>query len=116
MNGGPKGDLYITFSIINDTPFNRVGNDLFKTEDIDLYTAVLGGEKTIDTMGGKVKMKIRPETQNLTRTRLKGKGFPIYKKEGQYGDLFITWNVKLPTNLSEKEKELFGELLKLSKK
>lgn len=114
-NGGPKGDLYITFTIENDTPFTREGNDLYKTESIDLYTALLGGEKTIDTMDGKVKMKIHPETQNGTRVRLKSKGFPVYKSEGQYGDLFITWNIALPTNLSAKEKELFEELSKLSK-
>ena len=57
-NGGPAGDLLITFVIDNDTPFKRDGNDLYKTEDIDLYTALLGGEKTIDTLGGKIKLKV----------------------------------------------------------
>ena len=113
-NGGPNGDLLITFVIKNDTNLKREGNDLFKNEDLDLYTAVLGGEKTIDTMGGKIKLKVNPETQNGTKVRLKGKGFPVYKKEGQFGDLFITWNVKLPTNLTQKQKELFTELSKLS--
>jgi len=113
-NGGPNGDLYITFVIKNDTAFRREGNDLYKTEDIDLYTALLGGEKTIDTLGGKIKLKVNPETQNGTMIRLKGKGFPVYKHEGQFGDLYITWNVKLPTHLSQKEKDLFTELSKLS--
>ena len=112
-NGGPHGDLLITFVIKNDTPFRRDGNDLYKTEDIDLYTALLGGEKTIDTLGGKIKLKVNPGTQNGTKIRLKGKGFPVYKKEGEFGDLYITWNVKLPTNLTEKQKELFTELSKL---
>ena len=107
------GDLLITFVINNDTPFRRDGNDLYKTEDIDLYTALLGGEKTIDTLGGKIKLKVNPGTQNGTKIRLKGKGFPVYKKEGEFGDLYITWNVKLPTNLTEKQKELFTELSKL---
>ena len=113
-NGGPNGDLYITFVIKNDIAFRREGNDLYKTEDIDLYTAILGGEKTIDTLGGKIKLKVNPETQNGTMIRLKGKGFPVYKHEGQFGDLYITWNVKLPTHLSQKEKDLFTELSKLS--
>jgi curved DNA-binding protein len=113
-NGGPNGDLFITFVINNNTGFRREGNDLYKTEEIDLYTAVLGGEKTIDTMSGKIKLKVNPETQNGTKMRLKGKGFPVYKKEGQFGDLYITWEVKLPANLTEKQKELFGELSKLS--
>ncbi|MEP6597309.1 MAG: J domain-containing protein, partial [Ginsengibacter sp.] len=113
VNGGPNGDLYITFIMKNDSGFKREGNDLYKIEDIDLYTAILGGEKTIDTLSGKIKLKVNPETQNGTRTRLKGKGFPVYKKEGAFGDLYITWNVKLPTNLTAKQKELFTELSKL---
>jgi curved DNA-binding protein len=112
-NGGPQGDLLITFVINNNTPFRRNGNDLYKTEDIDLYTALLGGEKTIDTLGGKIKLKVTQGTQNGTKIRLKGKGFPVYKKEGEFGDLYITWNVKLPVNLTEKQKELFTELSKL---
>ena len=114
VNGGPAGDLYITFVIKNDTNLKREGNDLHKTEDIDLYTALLGGEKTIDTLSGKIKLKVNPETQNGTKIRLKGKGFPVYKKEGQFGDLYITWNIKLPVNLTQKQKELFTELSKLS--
>lgn len=113
-NGGPNGDLLITFVIKNDTNLRREGNNLYKNEDLDLYTAVLGGEKTIDTLSGKIKLKVNPETQNGTKVRLKGKGFPVYKKEGQFGDLYITWNVKLPTNLTQKQKELFTELSKLS--
>ena len=112
-NGGPNGDLFITFVIKNDTAFRREGNDLYKTEDVDLYTALLGGEKTIDTLSGKIKLKVNPETQNGTKIRLKGKGFPVYKKEEQFGDLYITWNIKLPTHLNEKQKELFRELSKL---
>jgi curved DNA-binding protein len=113
-NGGPNGDLFITFVIKNDTAFRREGDDLYKTEDVDLYTALLGGEKTIDTLSGKIKLKVNPETQNGTKIRLKGKGFPVYKKEEQFGDLYITWNIKLPTHLNEKQKELFKELSKLS--
>ncbi len=114
VSGGPAGDLFITFIINNDTGFRRDGDDLHLTVDLDLYTAVLGGEITIDTLGGKIKLKIKPETQNGIKTRLKGKGFPVYKKDGHFGDLFITYSIKLPVNLSEKEKELFTELSKLS--
>jgi curved DNA-binding protein len=113
-NGGPNGDLLITFIIKNDIILKREGNDLYKNEDLDLYTAVLGGDKTIETLSGKIKLKVNPETQNSTTVRLKGKGFPIYKKEGQFGDLYITWNVKLPVNLTQKQKDLFTELSKLS--
>lgn len=112
-NGGPNGDLLITFVIKNDTSFKRDGNDLYKNEDIDLYTAVLGGEKTVETMDGKIKLKVNPYTQNGAKIRLKGKGFPVYKKEDEFGDLYITWNVKLPTHLTDKQKQLFTELSKL---
>ena len=61
---------------------------------------------------GKVKLKVKPETQNGTKIRLKGKGFPIYKQEGQFGDLYVTYFVKLPTNLTEIQKELFRQLSK----
>jgi curved DNA-binding protein len=115
-NGGTAGDLYLTFKLNNDTFFKRVGNDLQITQEIDLYTAVLGGDITLNTLHGKVKLKVKPETQNNTKIRLKGKGFPVYKQEDEFGDLFVTYLVKLPTNLSEKEIELFTELQKINSK
>ena len=116
IGGGPNGDLLIRFVVTNNTKFKLDGNNLYTTQDIDLYTAVLGGEITADTFTGKVKLKVKPETQNGTKVKLKGKGFPVYKKEGTYGDLLITYQVKIPTNLSPKEKELFNELTKLRPK
>ncbi len=113
VNGGPDGDLFITFVINDDAKFKRVGNDVYTSEEIDLYTALLGGEVTIETLSGKIKLKVKPETQNDTRIRLKGKGFPVYKKEGEFGDLFITYKIKLPVNLTTKQKELFEQLSKL---
>jgi len=113
VNGGPAGDLYITFHIVNNTKFRRQGNDLYTTVDLDLYTAVLGGEIIVDTLDGKVKLKVKPETQNGTKIKLKEKGFPVYKKEGLFGDLVITFQIKIPTNLTEKQKELFEQLSKL---
>jgi curved DNA-binding protein len=115
INGGPSGDLYITFKIADDPQFRRQGSDLTTTTNIDLYTAVLGGETTVDTLEGKIKLKLAPGTQNGTRVRVKGKGFPVYKQEGQKGDLFVIFNVAIPTELSEQEKELFTELAKLKK-
>jgi len=117
INKGPNGDLYITFSIINTTPFKRVGNDLYVTHDLDLYTAILGGEILLTAFDdSKLKLKVVAGTQNGTKVRLKGKGFPVYKKEGTFGDLYVTYNIKTPTHLSEKEKELFNQLATLAKK
>jgi len=113
MNGGPKGDLYISFEVLNNTNFKRVESNLYSTENISLYTALLGGEITVETLTGKVKLKVKPETQNDTKVKLKGKGLPKYKKEDQNGDLYITYKIDLPKDLSDKEKELFNELSKL---
>ena len=111
--GGPKGDLYITFTIENHTKFKLDKHNLYATVDLDLYTAILGGEITADTFDGKVKLTVKPGTKNGTKVKLKGKGFPVYKKEGEFGDLYLTYQIQIPTNLSEKEKELFTELAKL---
>lgn len=109
-NGGPNGDLYITFNIPADPDFERIGDDLKTNVPIDLYTAVLGGDVKVNTLTGSVNLKVKPETQNGVTVRLKGKGFPVYKKEGQFGDLFVTYDVKLPTNLTDKQKQLFEQL------
>ena len=112
VNNGPPGDLYIKFNITDHPKFKRKGNDIYLQEEIDLYTAILGGEKIVETLNGKVKLKVPEGTQPDTTLRLKGKGFPLYKKENQFGDLYIKWQVKLPTNLNVEQKELFEKLSK----
>lgn len=114
INGGTAGDLYLTFHIHNNTEFTREGNDLSVKRKLDLYTAVLGGEVTVETFDGKVKLKIPAGTQSGTKVKLKGKGFPVYKKEGQFGDLYLNWEIEIPRNLSPKQKALFEELKKIS--
>lgn len=106
----PDGDLYITFRIKEDPTFKRVGNDLYTTTTIDLYTAVLGGEIILDTLNGKVKVKIKAGTQNNSKIRLKEKGFPIYKQSGKYGDLILSIQISIPTLLTERQKELFKQI------
>ncbi len=112
-NGGPKGDLIITFEVLNNTKFKRLGADIYVTKNIDLYKALLGGEIMVETLNNNVKLHVKPETANDTKVKLKGKGLPKYKKEDEHGDLFITYKIDLPQKLSEKEKELFEELSKL---
>lgn len=111
-HNGQPGDLYIKFNISEDPKFKRKGNDIYIQEEIDLYTAVLGGEKIVETLNGKVKLKIPEGTQPDATLRLKGKGFPVYKKADQFGDLYIKWQVKLPTHLNQEQKELFEKLSK----
>jgi len=116
INEGPTGDLFIKFKINNPTQFKRHGNDLYQNVDLDIYTSILGGEISVDTFNGKVKLQIKPETKNESKGKLKGKGFPIYKKEGEFGDMVLTYHIKTLTNLSEKEIALFQELQKLRAK
>lgn len=113
IQGGPKGDLLITFNIVNNTKFKREKENLYTRVDVDFYTALLGGEITVDTFTGKVKLQVKPETQPGTQIKLKGKGFPKYKKEYQFGDLYLTYQIKMPSSLTAREKELFKELQKL---
>jgi curved DNA-binding protein len=113
INGGPNGDLYIKFDISNHTRFKREGNDLYSAVDLDLYTAVLGGEITVATFKGKAKLKIKPGTKNGSKVKLKGKGFPVYKQDGEFGDLIISFDILIPTHLSDREKVLFKELQKI---
>ncbi|QIG89372.1 J domain-containing protein [Chryseobacterium sp. POL2] len=110
VNGGPHGDLYITFNIAEDSVFKRNGDDLKIDVNIDLYTALLGGDVMVPTLDGQVKLKVKSVTQPGTSVRLKGKGFPVYKKEGHYGDLFVTYRIDFPKELNEKQKELVEQL------
>jgi len=107
VNGGPTGDLYITFVIAEDSRYKRKGNDLYVKETIDLFTALLGGEKIVETLDSKVKVTVADGTQNGAKIRLKGKGFPVYKQDGAFGDLYVEWQVLIPTNLTEEQKDLF---------
>lgn len=114
-NGGPAGDLLITFIIKDDPEFKRDGSNLQKTIKIDIYTAVLGGDTIAETLTGKVKVPVKAGTQSGAKVKLKGKGMPVYKKDGQFGDLYISYEVEIPTELTDKQKELFTELQNLSK-
>lgn len=114
VNGGPAGDLYITFVIADDPVFKRLGDDLYVDVNTDLYTALLGGEQLVNTLDGQVKLKVNPGTQNDTKVRLKGKGFPVYKQEGVQGDLIVTYHVQLPTNLTEEQKDMFRKIQRMN--
>jgi curved DNA-binding protein len=105
-----RGDLYVRIKIKPHQLFVRKGDNLHETIIIDLYTAVLGGEITVETLTGKVKIPIAVGTQNNKTIRLKGKGMPSYEKKDVFGDLYIQIEVKIPEILSQKQKELFEEL------
>jgi curved DNA-binding protein len=114
-NGGENGDLYIKVHIAEDKRFRRSGDDIYKDQPVDLYTAVLGGEVQVSTLDGDLKFKIPAETQNGATLRLKGKGFPKYNQTDSHGDLYLKIEVELPKKLSEEEKTLFRRLAEIRK-
>jgi curved DNA-binding protein len=109
-NNENRGDLFVRIQVKPHSQFIRKGDDLYNTHTIDLYTAVFGGEIVVTTLSGQVKIKIEAGTQNGKTIRLKGKGMPVYEKAGTFGDLYVQLQVQIPTNLSDKQKELFEQL------
>jgi curved DNA-binding protein len=105
-----RGDLFVKIKVKNHPDFIRKGDDLYHTQTVDLYTAVLGGEVIVKTLSGQVKIKITEGTQNGKTIRLKGKGMPIYDKKDIFGDFYLEIKVQIPDNLTDKQKELFEQL------
>ena len=110
VGGGPRGDLFLVVKVKPHARFERKADDLHETIEVPLTIAALGGEVHVPTIKGtKLALKIPPETQNGRTFKLTGQGMPHLGKTG-HGDLIAKVNVKLPINLTEKEKELFAEL------
>jgi curved DNA-binding protein len=111
---GQKGDLYLVIKVKNDPNFERKEADLYTDVQVSLFTAVLGGEVTINTLSGKVVLTIPPGTQPGQTFRLVGRGMPLMRNPDSSGDLFVRANVEIPRNLSEKQRQLFQQLSSLS--
>lgn len=109
------GEIVLTVNVETDRVFTRNGDDLGAELPVDLYTAVLGGEVPFKTLKGTINVKIPAETQQGKNMRIKGMGMPRHGQEGEFGDLFLTITILLPTNLTTKEKELFQKLAKMRK-
>jgi len=112
--GGAKGNLYLTVKVAADPVFQREGDDLRRKVALDLYTAVLGGEAQVATLKGAAVLKIPPETQTGRTFRLRGQGMPKLKNPEEHGDLYAEIDVRIPTNLTNEEKTLFGKLASLN--
>ena len=107
---GPNGlDLYLIVHVIEDSRFDRQGNDLYTSAAVDAFTAILGGEAEVETMNGKVKLTIPAGTQPEQVFRLAGRGMPYLKDPKQKGDLYVKVKVQIPKYLSSKQRELLDE-------
>jgi curved DNA-binding protein len=109
-----SGDLFVRIRVADNSKFIRKGDDLYQTANINLYDAILGNEVIIETLSGKIKIKISAGTPNGKTIRLKAKGMPVYEKPGTFGDFYIAIQVQIPEKLTDKQKALFEELKAIS--
>ncbi len=113
LGGAEAGDLFLKIKVAPDPRFERKGDDLYTTTPVDLYTAVLGGQIRVETLSGPVDLKIPAGSQNGQTFRLRGKGMPRLHHAGQHGDLYAKLDVRLPTSLTDRQRNLFEQLRKL---
>jgi molecular chaperone DnaJ len=114
LNGGSAGDVILNVTVRPDSRFEREGDNLRTEVDVPVTTAVLGGEVEVPTPTGRVALKIPPETQSGRSFRLRGQGMPkLRSRTGERGDLMARARIVIPTNLSERERELFEQLRSL---
>ena len=111
--GPNQSDIYLVIEVEDDSRYERQGDDLYTDVQIDLYTAVLGGETNVNTPKGAVVLNIPSGTQPGRIIRLAGRGMPLLKNPTQFGDLYARIKVQLPANLNQKQKELFEQLRNL---
>ena len=111
---GPNGlDLYLIVEVKDDPRFERRGNDLHTTATVNVFTAILGGEADVETLGGKVKLAVPAGTQPEQVFRLAGRGMPSLKNANEKGDLYVRLKVQIPKYLSPKQRELLEEASRL---
>ena len=108
--GMPAGDLYLKVHITEKPGYERRGMDVYTTENIPYTTAVLGGEVIFHTLYGEVKCKIPAGTQSGSKIRLKQKGIVSMKDASVHGDAYVTIQIKVPRNVTPKEREMLREL------
>ncbi len=109
-NGGEQGDLLVTMIVAPHKDFVRKGNDLYLDLPITVFQAMLGDDITIPTMYGDEAYTIKPGTQPDTVVRLRGKGAPDVRRNHMVGEQIITLKVKVPTDLTDKQKTILREV------
>ena len=111
---GHNGDLFVKIRVADNAKIFLKGDDLYQTTNINLYDAILGNDLIIETLSGKLKIKIPAGTQNEKKFKLKGKGMPAYEKEDVFGDFYLTILIHIPEKLTDKQKVIFEELRAIS--
>jgi len=111
--GQTPGDLYLVVTVRPHPTYRRDGDDLHVEVPVDVYTAVLGGEVRVPTLAGELKLTVPPESQTGKAFRLSGRGMPRLRHANEHGDFYAHLVVRVPTELSERERQLFAELAAL---
>ncbi len=108
--GGRAGDLYLIVEVEPDSRFEREGDNLLVDVKLDMFTALLGGDLEVPTLDRPVRLKIKPGTQSGRKFRIAGKGMPVMRKEGEFGDLYARILITVPENLTDEQRELIEKL------
>ncbi len=111
--GGPRGDVYLRINVLPDPNFERRGDDLYTEAPVDMFTALLGGETRVATLAGAIALRIPAGTQAGRTFRLVGQGMPRLHQPKSRGDLYVKIQVRLPEQLSDKERELVRQWAQL---
>ncbi|MEX2007502.1 MAG: DnaJ C-terminal domain-containing protein [Candidatus Levyibacteriota bacterium] len=102
------GDFDVVFEVIPDPKFKREGSDIISEAELAFSDAALGTEAEVDTVQGKIKIRIPAGTQPDTVIRLRGKGMPRLRGSG-HGDHYVRIKVIVPKSLTSRQKELLKE-------
>ncbi len=106
MNGGPRGDLYLTVKVLKHHLFDVMDNDIYLTLPITPWEAALGTTVVVPTLGGKIDLKIPAGSQGGQKIRLKNRGLPGATPGNQY----VVLKIITPPANSEKAKELYQQM------
>jgi len=109
-SGGQAGDLYLIVEVEPDSRFERDGDDLTVEVKVDMFTALLGGQVEVPTLGRPINLKVPAGTQSGRKFRLTGKGMPVLNQPDKHGDLYARVLVTVPENLNPEQRELVEQL------
>lgn len=114
--GMDGGHLYLIVKVLPHEQYKRQGYNLHSSVTVDVLTAILGGEVSVPTLKGPVRLKIPAGTQGGRKIRLRGRGMPKLRDKGEFGDQIVTVQIRVPQTLSSEEKQLYEQLAQLRDK
>src|SRR5690554_226304 len=108
--GTVRGDLYLRVKVLPSQGYERKGDDLYIEQPVDVFTALRGGKQEVNSISGRMNIKIDECTPNGKTVRIKGKGMPVYGKLGYFGDLYVRLVIKMPDTLTAQQRQILQQL------